>query len=124
MIKIVLPPVLKMWEDEDDKMVVAQLCNELRTIMQDVGPAVTVDYAEEIAKYILEIFEKKALCQMVDDDDEEEELVDEDELAELDSLLIGAAADCIAQFASVFGDQFEPILDTFLPHIAGYAVRS
>ncbi|KAJ1929017.1 hypothetical protein FBU59_007083, partial [Linderina macrospora] len=81
-------------------------------------------YAEEIAKNILEIFEKKALCQMVDDDDEEDELVDEDELAELDSLLIGAAADCIAQFASVFGDQFEPILDTFLPHIAGYAKPS
>ncbi|KAJ2801227.1 hypothetical protein H4R20_003759 [Coemansia guatemalensis] len=42
-------------------------------------------------------------------------------MAELDSLLICAAADCVAEFADVFGDAFEPIMDTFLPHIAGYA---
>ncbi|KAI8325113.1 ARM repeat-containing protein [Martensiomyces pterosporus] len=124
MIKLVLPALVKMWEDEDDKLVVTQICTELRSIMQDVGPAVTIDYAEEIAKYILEIFEKKALCQTVDIDDEEEALEDDDDLAEHDSLLIGAAADCVAEFADVFGEGFEPIMDTFLPHIAGYAKAS
>ncbi|KAJ2135010.1 hypothetical protein IW136_004441, partial [Coemansia sp. RSA 678] len=43
MIKLVLPAVLRMWEDEDDKMVVTQLCTELRLIMKDVGPATTIE---------------------------------------------------------------------------------
>ncbi|KAJ2087504.1 hypothetical protein GGI16_006456, partial [Coemansia sp. S142-1] len=43
MIKLVLPAVVAMWGDEDDKMVVTQICVELRSIMKDVGPAVTVD---------------------------------------------------------------------------------
>ncbi|KAJ2438059.1 hypothetical protein GGF42_008425, partial [Coemansia sp. RSA 2424] len=104
-------------------MIVTQICVELRSIMKDVGPAVTVDYTQDIAKNLLEIFEKKALCQTADIDDDED-LEDEDELAELDSLLIGAAADCVAEFAEVFGDAFEPILDTFLPHITGYVKPS
>ncbi|KAJ2629984.1 hypothetical protein GGF44_004161, partial [Coemansia sp. RSA 1694] len=123
MIKLVLPAILEMWNEEDDKMIVTQICVELRSIMKDVGPAVTVDYTQDIAKNLLEIFEKKALCQTADIDDDED-LEDEDELAELDSLLIGAAADCVAEFAEVFGDAFEPILDTFLPHITGYVKPS
>ncbi|KAJ1997566.1 hypothetical protein H4R26_005787, partial [Coemansia thaxteri] len=76
--------------------------------------------AQGISKHLLEIFEKRALCQTADIDDDEDAEQDEDELAELDSLLIGAAADCVAEFAEVFGDAFEPMLDTFLPHITGY----
>ncbi|KAJ1891869.1 hypothetical protein LPJ66_006676, partial [Kickxella alabastrina] len=124
MIKLVLPEVLKMWEDEDDKMVVAQLCTELRSIMKDVGPAVTIDYAQEISVRLLEIFEKKALCQTIDYDDDEDADDDDDELAEHDSLLISAAADCVAEFADVFGDAFEPLMDTFLPHIVNYTKQS
>ncbi|KAJ1848292.1 hypothetical protein LPJ70_001104, partial [Coemansia sp. RSA 2708] len=118
MIRLVMPAVLSMWEDEDDKTVVTQLCSELRLIMKDVGPAATIEYADGISKHLLEIFEKKAACQTIDYEDDE---VPEDEMAELDSLLVCAAADCVAEFASVFGDAFEPIMDTFLPHIAGYA---
>ncbi|KAJ2877631.1 hypothetical protein FB639_003675 [Coemansia asiatica] len=123
MIKLVMPALLQMWEDEDEKMVVAQICTELRSIMADVGPAVTIEYAEQISVRLLEIFEKKALCQTVDDDfdDEGGDDQDEDDLAEYDSMLICAAADCVAEFADVFGDAFAPIMDTFLPHIAGYA---
>ncbi|KAI9471179.1 hypothetical protein LPJ55_004272 [Coemansia sp. RSA 990] len=119
MIRLVLPSVLEMWEEEEDKMVVTQLCTELRLIMKDVGPGVTIDYADGILQQLLAIFEKKAPCQTIDFEEDEE--VEEDELAELDSLLICAAADCVAEFASVFGDAFEPVMDTFLPHIAGYA---
>ncbi|KAJ2611917.1 hypothetical protein EV177_003259, partial [Coemansia sp. RSA 1804] len=123
MIKIVIPALLNIWDDEDDKLVVIQICIELRSIMRDVGPAATIDYAEDISKHLLEIFEKKALCQTADLEDEDDRTgeEDEDELAEHDSLLIGAAADCVAEFAEVFADAFEPIMDTFLPHIAGYA---
>ncbi|KAJ1907137.1 hypothetical protein LPJ81_000948 [Coemansia sp. IMI 209127] len=123
MIRVVLPALLHVWEDEDEKLVVIQICTELRSIMKDVGPAVTIDYAEEIAKNLLEIFEKKALCQTAELEDEEDRADEEpdDELAEHDSLLIGAAADCVAEFAEVFAEAFEPIMDTFLPHIAGYA---
>ncbi|KAJ2127851.1 hypothetical protein GGF48_003105, partial [Coemansia sp. RSA 921] len=79
--------------------------------------------ADSISKHLLEIFEKKAPCQTIDFEDDED-MPDEDEMAELDSLLICAAADCVAEFASAFGDAFEPIMDTFLPHIAGYAKPS
>ncbi|KAJ1731620.1 hypothetical protein LPJ61_002442 [Coemansia biformis] len=75
--------------------------------------------AEAISGRLLETFEKKALCQTVDFEDDED-APDEDELAELDSLLVCAAADCVAAFADVFGEAFEPIMDTFLPHIARY----
>ncbi|KAJ2909847.1 hypothetical protein GGI21_001469 [Coemansia aciculifera] len=123
MIKLVLPAIVEMWNEEEDKMVVTQICVELRSIMKDVGPAATVDYAQDIAKHLLDVFEKKALCQTTDIGDDED-LEDEDELAELDSLLIGAAADCVAEFAEVFGDAFETILDMFLPHITGYVKPS
>ncbi|KAJ2285530.1 hypothetical protein IWW55_007230, partial [Coemansia sp. RSA 2706] len=43
MIRLVMPAVLSMWEDEDDKTVVTQLCSELRLIMKDVGPAATIE---------------------------------------------------------------------------------
>ncbi|KAJ2238336.1 hypothetical protein IWW45_000166 [Coemansia sp. RSA 485] len=123
MIRLVLPALLKMWEDEDDKMVVAQICTELRSAMSEVGPAVTIEYAEQISVRLLEIFEKKALCQTIDDDfdDEGGDELDEEDLTEYDSMLICAAADCVAEFADVFGEAFTPIMDTFLPHIAGYA---
>ncbi|KAJ2780488.1 hypothetical protein H4R18_003432 [Coemansia javaensis] len=119
MIRLVMPAVLEMWEDEDDKMVVTQTCTELCQTMRAVGPAAVVDYAEGIAKRLLEIFDKKALCQTVDFEDDEDG-PDESEMAELDSLLICAAADCVATLADVFGDAFEPVMDTFLPHIVKY----
>ncbi|KAJ2758903.1 hypothetical protein IWQ57_006698 [Coemansia nantahalensis] len=122
MAKIVLPAVLSMWEQEDDKMVVTQTCTELCLTMKAVGPAVVVGYASEISCRLLEIFEKKALCQTVDFEDDDEDAPDEDELAELDSLLVCAAADCVAALADVFGGAFEPTMDTFLPHIARYTV--
>ncbi|KAJ2481353.1 hypothetical protein EV174_003495, partial [Coemansia sp. RSA 2320] len=43
MIKLVLPAVLEMWAEEDEKMVATQICVELRSIMKDVGPAATID---------------------------------------------------------------------------------
>ncbi|KAJ1678795.1 hypothetical protein EV182_003339 [Spiromyces aspiralis] len=43
MIKTIVPAILKMWEEEDDKMVVAQICTELRSTMQLVGPAVVLN---------------------------------------------------------------------------------
>ncbi|KAJ2709650.1 hypothetical protein H4R19_004146, partial [Coemansia spiralis] len=119
MAQIVLPAVLAMWEEEDDKMVVTQICTELSLTMKAVGPAVVVEYADDISRRLLEILEKKALCQTVDFEDDDD-APDDDELAELDSLLVCAAADCVAALADVFGDAFGPTMDTFLPHIARY----
>ncbi|KAJ1850316.1 hypothetical protein LPJ73_003505, partial [Coemansia sp. RSA 2703] len=127
MVKLVLPELLKMWEDEDEKIVVTRICTELRDIMTDVGPAVVIEYAEGISVRLLELFEKKALCQTIDEEDDDEagdEQDDEGNLTEYDSMLICSAADCVAGFADVFGEAFAPILDTFLPHIAGYAKPS
>lgn len=43
MIKLVLPATLKMWDDEDDKMVVVQICQELVETIKMVGPAVVAE---------------------------------------------------------------------------------
>ncbi|KAJ1676869.1 hypothetical protein EV182_007347 [Spiromyces aspiralis] len=69
--------------------------------------------------HLKEILEKKALCQL-EEVDEVGEPLDTDELAEYDSLLIGAAADCVAEIADVLGSDFLPIFDVFLDLILGY----
>lgn len=74
---------------------------------------------EDIARRLLEIFEKRSMCQQVEDDDE---LVDEDEEAESESLLIGAAADLVGALCKAIGEGFSSYCDVFLPLISKYYV--
>jgi hypothetical protein len=80
-------------------------------VKQDVDP---------IAQYILSLYEKRALCQL--DNDDEEELLDEDEEAEYDALLISVASDLVAALALVLGPDFASYFKVYLPHIAKYYV--
>lgn len=74
---------------------------------------------EEIARNLLDIFEKRSVCQQAYD---EEDFVDEDEEAESESLLIGAASDLVAALCEAIGEGFSSYFDVFLPLISKYYV--
>jgi len=110
----ILNTIVNTLADEDDKMVVVQICQEMCKSLKVVGPAVVANYLEPIAKFCLDVYEKKALCQ---DDDEDDETLDEEEQAQQDSLLMGGISDLIASLAMAVGPSFNTFFQAFYPHI-------
>ncbi|CAG8828572.1 30495_t:CDS:2, partial [Racocetra persica] len=106
MAKAVLSTILTMWEDEESKIVVIQICAELADTIKICGPAIIADYIRPIAENILLLYQKKAVCQQDNDDDEG--LLDDDDEAEYDSLLINNASDLVAAMALILGYDFVP----------------
>ncbi|CAG8690182.1 1184_t:CDS:10, partial [Ambispora leptoticha] len=104
MIKAVMPDILTMWEDEESRMVVVQICQELTESLKICGPAIIAEYVDQIANQCLLILQKKALCQQ--DQEDEEGILDEDEAAEHDALLISACSDLVAAMALALGPDF------------------
>lgn len=119
---LVLPAVLSALEDEDDKMVVVQICQELVETVKLCGPGIVADHIQAIGEQLNLIFEKKAFCQQELADDEG--LLDEDEQAEFDALLISSAADLVGALSSALGESFVPYAKVFIPHIAKYYKKS
>ncbi|KAI8137212.1 armadillo-type protein [Fennellomyces sp. T-0311] len=117
MISVVIPNIMNMWKDEDDKMVVNQINQELVQALKLMGPAIVAENVEDIARNLLDIFEKRSICQQDYDDDD---FVDEDEEAESESILIGGAADLVAALCGVIGESFSSFFDIFLPLISKY----
>lgn len=66
------------------------------------------------------ILSGKSLAQVDPDQGEEEEGAEE--LAEMDSFLIGACEDVVSALASVLGGDFAPKFGEFLPLISQYYV--
>ncbi|CAO0791186.1 unnamed protein product [Mucor circinelloides] len=121
MTTIIIPTVLAMWKDEDDKMVVVQICQELIQSLKLMGPSIIADHIEEISRNILDIFEKRSICQQSYD---EEDFVDEEEEAESESLLINAAGDLVATICETVGESYSSYFDVFMPLIAKYYKKS
>ncbi|KAL9542102.1 hypothetical protein MBANPS3_008780 [Mucor bainieri] len=121
MTTIIIPTVLAMWKDEDDKMVVVQICQELIQSLKLMGPSIIADHVEEISRNILDIFEKRSICQQSYD---EEDFVDEEEEAESESLLINAAGDLVATMCETVGESYSSYFDVFMPLIAKYYKKS
>ncbi|KAL0079053.1 armadillo-type protein [Phycomyces blakesleeanus] len=117
MISTVIPTVLLMWKDEQDKMVAVQICQEFVQALKLMGPCVVAETLENTTRNVLDIFEKRSLCQQSFDD---EDFIDEDEEAQSESLLIGAAADLVASLCETIGEGFSSYFDVFLPLIAKY----
>ncbi|KAG0289691.1 hypothetical protein BGZ96_006793 [Linnemannia gamsii] len=115
---LVMPSILSIWEDEDDKMVVVQLCQEMVETLKLCGPGIVAEHINTIAEHLNLIFEKKAFCQQELADDEG--LLDEDEQAEFDALLISSASDLVGALAAVLGENFVEYAKIFIPHIAKY----
>ncbi|KAF9954163.1 hypothetical protein BGZ65_004210 [Modicella reniformis] len=103
-------------------MVVVQICQEMADTVKLCGPGIVADHIGPIAEHLKLIFEKKAYCQQELADDEG--LLDEDEQAEFDALLISAASDLVGALAGVLGVSFIPYAQVFIPHIAKYYKKS
>ncbi|KAF9141348.1 hypothetical protein BGX30_004984 [Mortierella sp. GBA39] len=119
---LVMPAILAVWDEEDEKMVVFQICNEMVETVRLCGPGIIAEHVGDIAAKLQLLFEKKAYCQqeLVDD----EGLLEEDEQAEYDALLITGASDLVGALAAVLGASFVPYAQVFIPHIAKYYKKS
>ncbi|KAL1920186.1 uncharacterized protein VTP21DRAFT_1332 [Calcarisporiella thermophila] len=120
MIKIVTPAILHCLEEEEDKMVVVQICQEFASILKLVGPCIVAEHVDTLCNLVLAILEKKAPCQQ----DEGEDVLDEDEQAEHDAMVISGAADVIGALALALGPNFADYFKVFFPLIAKYYKKS
>ncbi|CUA72374.1 putative importin subunit beta-4 [Rhizoctonia solani] len=115
----VMPEIFVMWETEDDKNVVANVCQSLSETLAKVGPGLAEQYMDTMVRFVTEILEGKALCQQDPDQDEEEADENEDQ-AEYDQVLISAASDLVAAFASILGPDFAVLFGQLFPLISKY----
>ncbi|SCV70350.1 BQ2448_1744 [Microbotryum intermedium] len=117
--KAVLPPIFEMWDDEEERDVVNELCNAVSAALLAVGPALIYpQYVERLAQHLDLILKRQAPCQISDEDDEEG--VAAGEQSEYDAQLIGSASDLVGTLASVLGHDFAQLFNTFLPSMAQY----
>ncbi|CCM01817.1 uncharacterized protein FIBRA_03885 [Fibroporia radiculosa] len=122
LINHVLPPILEMYESEDNKKVVAGLCVGLAETINKVGPALLEKRLEQIGNIASQILDQKAICQQDPDQDESEEAPEDQ--AEYDSMLISSAGDLVAALANVLGADFAEAFKSFYPLIAKYYKKS
>lgn len=122
LVDAIIPPVMEMWEGEEDRDVVNSLCEDFQVLIEKVGPAVIVpQHLDGICNQVLQILEKKAPCQL--DTDEEEAPVDQPaEQSEYDALLICSACDLVAALAKAVGPDFGSAFGSFFPEMAKYYV--
>ncbi|KAH8108280.1 ARM repeat-containing protein [Phellopilus nigrolimitatus] len=131
-----LPPLLDMYETEDDKTVASALCVGLAETLNAVGPAfletrmssellprIQTDYVsfvglDDVCNIAIQILEQKALCQQDPDQDEDEEPLEDQ--AEYDSVLISSAGDLVAALANTLGADFVQAFQTFFPLISRF----
>jgi len=114
-VQMVVPAVLKAWEEEDDRMVAVQIQQEFVEALKIMGPVVVAGNEAAICTQIQAIFENKAFCQQ--DQVDEEGAMDEDEQAEHEALLISAACDLIGTLALDLGPDFVSTFHVFLPYL-------
>jgi hypothetical protein len=86
-----------------------------------MGPSIIAESVDEISRFVLDIFEKRSICQQAYDEDD---FVDEEEEAESESLLIGAAGDLVAALCETVGEGYSSYFDVFMPLIAKYYKKS
>ncbi|KIJ65152.1 hypothetical protein HYDPIDRAFT_175175 [Hydnomerulius pinastri MD-312] len=113
-----LPPLLDMYESEDNKSVVASLCIGLAETLNNLGPAFIENNIEQICNIAIQVLGQKALCQQDPDQDENDEAPEDQ--AEYDSVLISSAGDLVAALANVLGTDFAQAFGTFFPLISKY----
>ncbi|KAI0243995.1 hypothetical protein L0F63_004238 [Massospora cicadina] len=112
LIGVVMPAIMKKWDEEVESAVVNLLLIELDQAIQAVGPALVANHVEHICKNIQLIFCKKALCQVADDFDEPQDVED---LAEQEAALIVNAADVLGSLAKAVGPEFIVLFRPFFP---------
>jgi HEAT repeat protein len=116
-VQLAMEKSLVMIEEEDDKITTISAFQELTELIKHLGPGLLKDYHAKVLELTHSVFLKRHLCQQELEDEEAEE--DED-LAEYDALLIGAAADTVAAISLAMGPAFSETFKTFFPLISKY----
>ncbi|KAI5118112.1 hypothetical protein M0805_003466 [Coniferiporia weirii] len=118
LINLALPPLLDMYETEDDKSVASALCVGLAETLNVVGPAFLEGRLDDVCNIAIQVLEQKALCQQDPDQDEDEEPLEDQ--AEYDSVLISSAGDLVAALANTLGQDFVQAFEKFFPLISKF----
>ncbi|CEP13770.1 hypothetical protein [Parasitella parasitica] len=117
LINTIIPMTLELWREDDDRSVVAQTCQEFVVALRLIGPILVADCLEDISGNLLEIFQKKSVCQQAFDDGDYEE---EDDELESESLLITSAGDLVAALCETVGPNFVNYFAVYMPLISKY----
>ncbi|KAK4518253.1 uncharacterized protein ATC70_001605 [Mucor velutinosus] len=117
LINTIIPMTLELWKEEDDRSVVAQTCQEFVTALRLMGPVLIADGLEDISENLLEIFQKKSICQQAFDDGDYDE---EDDDLESESLLITSAGDLVAVLCETVGPNYANYFAVYMPLISKY----
>jgi hypothetical protein len=126
--------ILVMLSDEDERMVVTETLQAITETLKITGPAAICQSIETethqesmldlLANQLLLLLQQEHPCQEQDDSFEEDgdqgKEEDDDEMAELDALVLCAAADTVAALSAAVGPQFAPYFQRFLPLIARF----
>ncbi|GAA6058985.1 hypothetical protein JCM10212_001695 [Sporobolomyces blumeae] len=119
LISAVLPQIVEIWADEDEREVVNELCNSFSAALMSVGPALLVpDYVQPVCEQISLILKRKAACQIGDEEDEA--AIAAGEQSEYDAALIGAACDLVGSLASTLGPDFAQLFPAFQVDMMSY----
>ncbi|GAA5927116.1 uncharacterized protein JCM15063_000459 [Sporobolomyces koalae] len=119
LISAVMPSILEIWEDEDERDVVNELCNSFSAALMSVGPALVVpEYVQPICEQVSLILKRKAPCQIGDDEDDA--AIAAGEQSEYDAALIGAACDLVGSLASTLGSDFAQLFTAFQADMTSY----
>ncbi|EGF82165.1 hypothetical protein BATDEDRAFT_86921 [Batrachochytrium dendrobatidis JAM81] len=131
--KIAMEGVLKMLDEEEARMVVAQTLQEIVETIKLIGPVSvgfdysstpdSLQYVNALANMLLQLFRGEHSCQINEDFDESAGH-DDDELAELDALVISTAADALGGLAAALGPEYGSYFSPFFPLIAKHYQKS
>ncbi|KXS17792.1 ARM repeat-containing protein [Gonapodya prolifera JEL478] len=121
--KLAMDRIVKMLEEEEDRMCVIQLGQDFAECLKIVGPILIDGFQEKLLAQILLILNRNHICQL-DIDGEvnsaKDASPDEDEQAEYDALTISSASDMLGAMARATGPAFGQAMPTILPQIAKY----
>nr|KAJ3419498.1 hypothetical protein HK105_006877 [Polyrhizophydium stewartii] len=132
--QLALGGVITMLEEEDSRMVMARLLQELTETIKQVGPAAVAfeftdsphespRHLDALTGLLQLLFTGEHGCQISEDFDPSAGQGDE-ELAELDALVISTAADVLGALAAALGPNFPHVFAPFLPLIAKHYQKS
>ncbi|KAI9254656.1 armadillo-type protein [Sporodiniella umbellata] len=117
LIQSIVPMTTELWKEEDDRSASAAICQELVSALRLMGPIVVNDCLQDICNNLLEIYQKKSLCQLAFEDGDVDE---EEEDLETEALLISSAGDLVAALCETVGPNFTTSFEVYLPFILKY----